>query len=541
MRMKRATKPTKEQMKIIEEKGNLVVTAKPGSGKTYTIVEKIIEISKRLLSFQGVIAISFTRKASYELELRYKRKNNEHINHFFGTIDKFYISEIIIPFSKLLFSKGKPLEVKDSIDDYPKYKDLKKINGNSTDEKLFELLKKSLQEGLIFLEISGQTALYILNEAPQCLIYLKARYTHVFIDEYQDCGEIQHEIFLKLVNQGIKGIAVGDLDQAIYAFSNRYSRYLLSLIGADDFTHLEITHNHRCHKSISDYSLELMGIKRENIEDDKRVIKVNVVGTDEDIIYAIENNLEELKDKHDLSNNSDFSILCKSNSAARRVAEFLTIKNKLFIDTALDKINGSWANLFNDLLSTYYLYQINEVTVLDFISRYINEELYYKDFRKGLELVDKIFKLDESELMINLKEFYEIAKLVYPEQKDDRVVTLLKEILNNKEALSSFKPASDNEINIMTLHKSKGLEFKCVFLLDLYKWVLPPEGDWVSEEDYIQALNLHYVGVTRAIEACYIMVGDQRYRAKQQDFITAQESPFLYLNSTPNLRIDLKW
>ncbi|MBO0992598.1 UvrD-helicase domain-containing protein [Bacillus sp. SD088] len=539
--MKKVTKPTNEQLKIIEEPGNLVVTAKPGSGKTYTIVEKIIDISKNLLSYQGIIAISFTRKASKELEFRYKRKNIENSNHFFGTIDKFYISEIIIPFAKLLCGKGEPLEVKDSIDEHPKYKGLKNLSENKAGEGLFELLKESLREGLIFLEICGETALYILNEVPQCLLYLKARYTHIFIDEYQDCGEIQHEIFLKLVNQGIKGIAVGDLDQAIYAFSKRYSRYLLSLIGEDDFTHLEITRNHRCHKSISDYSLELMGIKRENIEKEKRVFKVNILGTDEDIIHAIEENFEELKEKYNLSKNSDFAILCRSNGTARRAAEFLTIDNKLFVDTVLDNISGNWAILYNDLLSSFYLYQMNEITVLDFVNRYINEELNYKEFRKGLELVDKIFRLNESELKSNIKDFYSIAQLVYPEQKDERIFKMLKEVLNNEEALYSFKPASENEINIMTLHKSKGLEFKCVFLLDLYKWILPPEGDWVSEEDYVQALNLHYVGITRAIESCFIMVGSQRYRVRQQDFIMAQESPFLYLNGTPNLRVDLNW
>lgn len=541
MRMKKATKPTSEQMRIIEDQGNLVVTAKPGSGKTYTIVEKMIDISRNLLSYQGVIAISFTRKASQELEQRYKRKSIESNYHFFGTIDKFYISEIIIPFSKLLFGKGEPLEVKDSIDDYPKFKRLKKLKENSTDKKLFELLEESLQEGLIFLEISGETALFILNNVPQCLIYLKARYTHVFIDEYQDCGEIQHEIFLKLVNNGIIGIAVGDLDQAIYAFSNRYSKYLLSLIGDDDFTHLEITRNHRCHKSISDYSLELMGVKREHIEKDKRVFKVNVRGTDEQIIYAIENNLEEIKTKFNISRNSDFAILCRGNDTARRAANFLSVDNKLFVDTPLDKINGNWASLFNDILISYYLYKLNEITVLDFVSKYINEEFYYKDFRKCLELISMLFGLEDDNFQKNIKEFIKIAQLIYPEQKDERIIQLLTEILESEEALYSFKPATENEINIMTLHKSKGLEFKCVFLLDLYKWILPPEGDWVSEEDYIQALNLHYVGVTRAIEACYIMIGQQRYRPRQEDFIRAQESPFLYLNNVSNMRGNLNW
>ncbi|KRF67560.1 hypothetical protein ASG99_14730 [Bacillus sp. Soil768D1] len=77
------------------------------------------------------------------------------------------------------------------------------------------LLEKSLLAGHIFLELCGETAFYILNRVPECLLYLKARYTHIFIDEYQDCGEIQHNIFLKLVDKGIVGTAVGDLNQAI--------------------------------------------------------------------------------------------------------------------------------------------------------------------------------------------------------------------------------------------------------------------------------------------------------------------------------------
>lgn len=32
--------PTEEQAKILSHEGNIVVTARPGSGKTYTVVEK---------------------------------------------------------------------------------------------------------------------------------------------------------------------------------------------------------------------------------------------------------------------------------------------------------------------------------------------------------------------------------------------------------------------------------------------------------------------------------------------------------------------
>ena len=56
--------PTKEQKDIIEYEGNIVVTAKPGSGKTYTVVEKIAAVVPTLPDHKGIIAISFTKKAS---------------------------------------------------------------------------------------------------------------------------------------------------------------------------------------------------------------------------------------------------------------------------------------------------------------------------------------------------------------------------------------------------------------------------------------------------------------------------------------------
>ena len=67
--------PTAEQQEIINAQGNIVITARPGSGKTFTIVEKIKLISESLLDYQGVVAISFTKKASQELQVRCKKLN----------------------------------------------------------------------------------------------------------------------------------------------------------------------------------------------------------------------------------------------------------------------------------------------------------------------------------------------------------------------------------------------------------------------------------------------------------------------------------
>ena len=90
---------------------------------------------------------------------------------------------------------------------------------------------------------------------------------------------------------------------------------------------------------------------------------------------------------------------------------------------------------------------------------------------------------------------------------------MLNQILADNTLWGSYTPAMENEVNLMTLHKSKGLEFNIVFHMDLYKWILPNEyGDETSQ---IQDLNLHYVGITRAIDVCYLMSGSMRYRSRQ--------------------------
>src|SRR4051812_10022949 len=95
--------PTDQQRLIIEHSGSGVVIASPGSGKTFVLSEKIKIILSRLKEHEGVIAISYTNKASNELKERCLMTGVNPQSSFFGTIDRFYISEIIIPFGKQLF------------------------------------------------------------------------------------------------------------------------------------------------------------------------------------------------------------------------------------------------------------------------------------------------------------------------------------------------------------------------------------------------------------------------------------------------------
>lgn len=81
--------------------------------------------------------------------------------------------------------------------------------------------------------------------------------------------------------------------------------------------------------------------------------------------------------------------------------------------------------------------------------------------------------------------------------------------------------------------------FNIVFHMDMYKWIIPNEyGD---ESSVQQDLNLHYVGLTRAKDACYIMNGTARFRSKKNDYIFAEPSSFLSKPGLAERRKDVRW
>lgn len=526
--------PTSEQRAVLDYDKNIVVTARPGSGKTYTVVEKIVSILPSLPDFKGVIAISFTNKASDELRIRCKQRGIDAKKSFFGTIDKFYISEIIIPFASHLTNNMPDYEVIDKISSEEQYCNLQGATFPFSPEQE-RLIFAALSEGKIFLELTGEIALYLLKTVPGTLKYIGARYTHIFIDEYQDCGPIQHEIFLMMVESGLIGIAVGDINQAIFGFANRFPKYLISLIKRGDFQYYQLNTNHRCHKSISEYSLSLFGASKE-VPNEKRVFRVNISGNEVNIAHKIDETLEKIKSKYGVEKNNQIAILCRGNGTIHILDSALETAHKTFTDTPLDRDDSDWGRLFCDVL---YARFEDGVYSVDVAEQLYSEEVDPIKYRKALSLCIEIFTYDESNFELAESALVQLANLVYPKRESRKAIELLHDTLNNKSLLSSFIPASDNEINLMTLHKSKGLEFNIVFHMDLYKWVIPFEN--ISHDDWIQALNLHYVGVTRAIDVCYLMNGSERYRQKNDDYIKAVPSPFLELPGTVERRNEVNW
>jgi len=111
------TELNEQQETAVNEPGNVLVTACPGSGKTYSVAARLAHlISDWNQEHQGIAVISFTNAAWQEIQ----RQINNHFQieghirypHFLGTIDSFINHYIFLPFGHLIMGcKKRPILV----------------------------------------------------------------------------------------------------------------------------------------------------------------------------------------------------------------------------------------------------------------------------------------------------------------------------------------------------------------------------------------------------------------------------------------------
>ncbi|WP_454803180.1 UvrD-helicase domain-containing protein [Mucilaginibacter phyllosphaerae] len=541
-------KPTEQQQKIIDyDSGSLVIIANPGSGKTFVISEKIKLILPPILEFQGVIAISYTNKASNELKQRCFKDGLNPKGSFFGTIDRFYLREIILPFGKQLFgipkvdvSVVKRGDLAEEIREEMTWMD-EAIDGDNISAAQLLVFKKFFLNGLLVLESVSLLALHIFKNSIACQRYLKARYTHIIIDEYQDCGLEQHLLFLRIQKLGLTAIAVGDANQSIFQFSGKSSEFLLELGGRkSEFRLFPLEFNHRCHPSIVNYSLLLLNSEAELLEaKELRVFEKQIIGNEAQIANWLDLNITAMQKKYKVSDFNKIGILVHNGRTGKIINQGLHTPHKYFENTPLDEDFTIWSGIFRDILSLSFDRSISKTLFLD---SFIDTELNRKTAIAVLKIIEEIAvtlsvmdpKVDEL-----IKKFIAVAVALHPAGNNKRSIELLREVLSSAILLSIYRPAQDGEVQIMTIHKSKGLEFDAVLHLDLYEWILPyknyADG---SYPNLSQDVNLHYVGITRAKKCCVLIHTTKRTNYKME-IKNGNPSEFLKFDALNDRRIQL--
>jgi len=369
---------------------------------------------------------------------------------------------------------------------------------------------------------------------------ISRKYSNLFefiqVDEAQDISKVQYEIIKKISKRG-NLCFIADDDQTIYSWRGSDPKILLNL--NKDFPELKIIYMEQNFRSAPEIVSKCNEFIKNNNERYKKnmftqnkftgTIKINEHNT---VIKQSKVVINEIKELHDYNNsailyrnnssvlpiileclkqNVPFNITINKNSILKPfiledIISFYTFANdmsnkeaflnicyklnlvylkKAELEKIVNKIEG---NILDDL---NFLKHINQfkLTMIKFDFKKLQNA---KNVTSFLKILFNVFKYKEE---IIKKTDENVIDILYALAEDeikvdlfiDKIINLLNKIENGVH--------QDNSITLMTLHGSKGLEWKNVYLIDFSDNIIPNEKSDLEEER-----RLAYVGFSRAIK-----------------------------------------
>lgn len=250
-----------EQKKVVYTNERfLFLLACAGSGKTRVIVERIKHLIDQGVKPERILAITFTRKASFEMKERTKNKDvHIHTFHQFcylNLVNSANHSFRMVEEERLPFSKNELLKV--SI-----YKNnLHKLSKPIIYDTYQSYLKSNDLKDFDDLLIDYYKMIYKSHN--------HASYDYIFIDEFQDTNNLQYEVLRRLINLSTSVLAVGDPDQSIYQFRGANSKIIYRFIKDYEAKLFTLSINYRSSQTIITHANRL--IKRNNRRYQKQLI-----------------------------------------------------------------------------------------------------------------------------------------------------------------------------------------------------------------------------------------------------------------------------
>lgn len=166
----------------------------------------------------------------------------------------------------------------------------------------------------------------------------------------------------------------------------------------------------------------------------------------------------------------------------------------------------------SDIFHSRYLFlnqlynKLDNMTVMEVVHEVFQH--YTSEEKLGKKTAEK---LEKTKAIQPVAEDYDISHPLTPEKGKENIIRFL-DYLNLSEQDDSSEQIEGNAVNIMTCHRSKGLEFPVVFIpgvqVSLDRFMHPfsfVSGYYTVTEDLLEAeRRLFYVAMTRAIDRLYI-------------------------------------
>lgn len=426
-----------------------------------------------------------------------------------------------------------------------------------------------------------QIAYQMLHQKPALLAALQNRFLYVMVDEFQDTNMLQYELVKMIAEPHRNLMIVGDDDQTIYSFNGARNEFILNFDKLyPDAKTITLDINYRSAKSIVGLGNEVI---RHNKQRKKKTLKatqqsetkpqyIRPKNTDDEAKIITTYILDQVKQGK--RKFSDFAILHRTESNRRAIIEQFIFDNVPFVDYGSEQsfydhwlvkplidhfrlsLNSRDFNAMEGILPTLYM---NRERSMEFI---LHQEKIQKkkwpmihltsfpnirEFQKEkvVERLKQIKSLtsmkpfDAIQLMRN--EFYDkyleahiltYHKEMMREMLDElessakrftsieEFVSFIAAVAEKRNAINYSQHENDDRVFLMTIHKSKGLEFPVVFIIGASEGNMPHssifDADKMNDvftahsvkDKIIAAMEeerrLAYVAITRAKEELII-------------------------------------
>ena len=439
--------------------------------------------------------------------------------------------------------------MKNSMDDisYLKNSQIKNI------EKVYRAYEKFKKENFyIDFDDMQVIALKLLNEDNRLLRSVKSKYKYIQLDEGQDTSLIQFKLLEKIVYPENNLMVVADDDQSIYSFRAANPDYLLNFKKIyPDSKILTMDENHRSQANIVIGSKNFINQNQNRFKKD---LYTNHPATTPIRLARLKNSKDAYKYiiSH-LDSNKKTAILYRNNISSLNMVSFLLKDNR---DFSIN--NGSYdffdSKILKDIINIIsFSEDFDDVELFSniyyMIKTYLNREDIEKLNQKPInyDIFDYLHEIVDDEKSYNLmrkeKEFKYLRKLnldkkiayIYSNMGYRDYIKVFSnkyyEVIINKalyvESLINFTKGlkdldqfyekklifekilnkrNDSNLILSTIHKSKGLEYDDVFVIDLIENEFPMLLD--MNDNYMrieEERRMFYVAMTRARSNLYLL------------------------------------
>jgi len=520
-----------QQSAVVYPNQPLLIIAGPGTGKTRTLVLRLLHLIRSGdVSPECCLAITFTRRAAKELERRIKKALPSaeslavHTFHSFGlqllqeinaTPQAAALHIASEPERSAMLAETLGVSLQEAERRLRRLQSIKSSPMQSVASEELLIYEAAMQQhGWVDYQDLILKPLHALQRDALLREKYSSRYEYICVDEFQDIDAAQYALIRMFANHG--GITViGDPNQAIYGFrgadSAAFSRF------EQDFHQAEIiqlSSSYRCSAPILNSAVQVLACTSDRAsEHAQRAVNLQSKSTHAERITVHQADTDRAE--------AEFVV--------KQLESMFGGHNFFSIDSG--RSNGGDTTLsFNDIAVLYRTEAQSEAVAaalsrcgLPFELRSHKPLLDRPTARQLASMLEtsvdqrplreRAFTIVQtliSEGQVDSDEAWALLRLIEPMLSSVADVQTLIESLSVGIETDSWDPRAER-ISLMTLHASKGLEFKVVFIIACELGLLPLTFDGaLAARDVEEERRLLYVGMTRAKTRLFLTHAKQR-------------------------------